>query len=387
MLDLFENESSCFFASPTGALITKGIRTKVSCEGKIDHWEELPARVSRILQEAKNVANENPIVLGALPFDRYHPIHLFVPNEIVRSAIVPSSSDMKRQQHQSAAYTITPVPSAQQFIACVDSALKLLHDSRLTKVVLSRTLQLRTKYTINVKEMIANLARRNSDGYTFAITIPQPEAGARTLIGASPELLVSRFGNQITVNPLAGSIARSDDPAEDKRRADELFSSYKNRREHAIVIDAVKQALHPLCQQLHVPPAPELIKTSTMWHLSTVMKGVLADANTTSLELAVALHPTPAVCGTPTDKALEAIRDIEPFDRAYYTGMVGWCDSAGDGEWVVTIRCADIQDQLVQLYAGAGIVAESKPMEELAETSAKFQTMLAAMGLVECEAL
>lgn len=118
-----------------------------------------------------------------------------------------------------------------------------------------------------------------------------------------------------------------------------------------------------------------------MWHLSTELKGELTDLSVSSLELAAALHPTPAVCGTPTNAAKEAIKQIEPFDRGFFTGMVGWCDADGDGEWVVTIRCAEAEEHALRLYAGAGIVAGSKPEEELAETSAKFRTMLLAMGM------
>ena len=105
------------------------------------------------------------------------------------------------------------------------------------------------------------------------------------------------------------------------------------------------------------------------------------DPQVSSLELAVALHPTPAVCGAPTEKARQAIAEIEPFDRSFFTGMVGWCDADGDGEWVVTIRCAEVKEHTLQLFAGAGVVGASKPEEELAETGAKFQTMLRGMGI------
>ena len=118
-----------------------------------------------------------------------------------------------------------------------------------------------------------------------------------------------------------------------------------------------------------------------MWHLSTEIRGELIDPSISSLALAVALHPTPSVCGSPTALAREAIQEIEPFDRGFYTGLVGWCDASGDGEWIVTIRCAVAENQSLNLYAGAGVVAESSAEAELQETSAKFRTMLHAMGL------
>ena len=118
-----------------------------------------------------------------------------------------------------------------------------------------------------------------------------------------------------------------------------------------------------------------------MWHLSSRITGELVDPSISSLALAVALHPTPAVCGYPTALAQEAIGTIEPFERGFYTGIVGWCDANGDGQWAVTIRCAEADEHSLRLFAGAGIVAGSKPESELAETEAKFRTMLQAMGL------
>ena len=212
------------------------------------------------------------------------------------------------------------------------------------------------------------------------MNLPKDEnENSKTLIGASPELLVSRHGMQVISNPLAGSRPRSDDPVEDKRRAEELLSSPKDLHEHAVVVEAVAAA--PILSYITCSEKPSVIHSEAMWHLSTEVKGELKNPNTSSLELAIALHPTPAVCGTPMEEAREAIQQIEPFDREFFTGMLGWSDLNGDGEWIVTIRCAEVQENTLRLYAGAGVVAESKPEDELAETSAKFQTMLKALGL------
>ncbi len=143
----------------------------------------------------------------------------------------------------------------------------------------------------------------------------------------------------------------------------------------------VKEALAPFCETIEVPESPSLVKTEAMWHLSTEIRGTLKQLETSSLELAIALHPTPAVCGYPTALAREAIYEIEPFERGLFTGMVGWCDENGDGEWIVTIRCAEVKERSIRLFAGAGVVAGSKAEEELNETSAKFRTMLQAMGI------
>lgn len=145
-------------------------------------------------------------------------------------------------------------------------------------------------------------------------------------------------------------------------------------------MDAVHQALAPHCTGMTVPARPTLIRTATMWHLSTTVTGTLSSPGTSALDLAMALHPTPAVCGTPTRTARQVIAETEPFDRGFFTGVVGWGNADGDGEWVVTIRCAEAEERTLRLYAGAGIVAASEPEAETAETAAKFRTFLSAVG-------
>lgn len=249
----------------------------------------------------------------------------------------------------------------------------------LKKVVLSRSLTLDAR--LDLAALLRRLAGRNLLGYTFAIDLADAPGQRRTLIGASPELLLARYGRQVVSHPLAGSIPRSADAAEDQRRAEGLLRSGKDRHEHALVVDAVAAALRPFCRQLQVPTAPTLLATPTMWHLGTEVRGELADPATTALTLALALHPTPAVCGHPTAGARDFIAEVEGFDRRFFAGLVGWCDAAGDGEWAVTLRCAEVGEHSATLYAGAGIVAGSEPALELLETSAKLRTMLGAMDL------
>jgi isochorismate synthase len=262
----------------------------------------------------------------------------------------------------------------------VREALAELAGGGLRKVVLARALDVHA--SIDVTATLGELARRDPDAYAFAMGLPPaPDGGARTLLGASPELLVSRMGDAVVAHPLAGSAPRSTYAAEDARRATALLASPKDRREHAFVVEAVRDALLPLCGTLTVPREPMLVRTGAMWHLGTRIAGRLADPSLTSLAIAEALHPTPAVCGTPVASALAAIRRIEPFERGFYGGAVGWCDAAGDGEWIVAIRCAEVGEDALRLYAGAGIVPGSDPEAELAETAAKSRTLLQAMGL------
>lgn len=352
--------------------------------------ENFPELVRAVLSNAKQAGHPNPIVVGALPFDRTKSVQLVVPRESRLADRLQFDFTDRIQQSPALTYEMNPIPSSSEYMRGVEQGVAKIKSGDLKKIVLSRSLDLKSPEKVDIQKLLCDLAQHNKQGYTFAVDLPKSEEiencdaspkRSHTLIGASPELLVSRSGMQIISNPLAGSRPRSKDPEEDKRRADELLSSAKDLHEHAVVVEAVAAALRPYCRTLHVPEKPSLINSEAMWHLSTEVKGELLDVSVSALELALALHPTPAVCGTPTEKAREAINEIEPFDREFFTGMLGWSDLNGDGEWIVTIRCAEVEENSLRLFAGAGIVAESKPEDELAETSAKFRTMLRAMGL------
>jgi isochorismate synthase len=158
-----------------------------------------------------------------------------------------------------------------------------------------------------------------------------------------------------------------------------LRTSAKNLEEHGIVVDVVAETLDPLCEELDRDPEPVLLGTPNVWHLSTRFRGVLRDPAPSSVELALALHPTPAVGGSPSGAALAAIRELEPFDRGAYAGPVGWVDGDGDGEWAIALRCALLDGERATLYAGAGIVADSDPHGEVDETERKFRAFLDAL--------
>lgn len=319
-----------------------------------------------------------PLVMGAVPFRGGLPAALAVPRTVRRApalcqdplVVLPAGEGAPRE------WRVREVPSAAVYGEAVAAAVARMRTGEFEKVVLARTLELTSGTAPDLAAMLCRLARRDPGGYTFAV----PTGPGRTLIGASPELLVARTGGRLTANPLAGSAPRGADLAEDVRRAAALLESEKDLHEHAVVVDAVRAALAPFCVRLEVPERPTLVRTAAMWHLSTTVTGELADPAVTALDLASALHPTPAVCGTPTATARRVIAESEPFDRGSYTGMVGWQDAHGDGEWVVTIRCAEAEGDLLRLFAGAGVVAASTPEAETAETAAKFRTFLDAVG-------
>ena len=185
-------------------------------------------------------------------------------------------------------------------------------------------------------------------------------------------------------HPLAGSARRSNDTAADQAAADSLDHSDKDHREHALVVEAILDILAPHCRQLTAPSQPELMGTQTMWHLGTHIEGKLKRPDEVSAaELAAALHPTPAVAGSPRKAATDLIHRLEGYERGFYAGAVGWTDMAGDGVWYVSLRCAEVAGAEARLYAGAGVVEGSTPEGEAAETSAKFQAMLRAFGIDE----
>ncbi|WP_121179036.1 isochorismate synthase DhbC [Streptomyces sp. 1114.5] len=363
-----------FLASPTRTLLTSGVHARVPQDAR-----PLPVRVAETLAAAGRSGIERPLVVGAVAFDRESRVELAVP-ERVRSAGALRDDPLialPAPPAEQVDWRIRPVPEPQVYGAGVAAAVERLRGGELSKVVLARTLELSAAEPFDLPAILQRLARRDPGGYTFAV----PAGGGRTLVGASPELLVSRRGTAVLANPLAGSVPRSADLGEDVRRAAALLESPKDLHEHAVVVDAIREALAPYCRTLEVPERPTLVRTAAMWHLATTVSGELADPSLSALELACALHPTPAVCGTPTDVAREVIGEVEPFDRGLYTGMVGWGDAAGDGEWVVTIRCAEADERTLRVYAGAGVVDRSDPAAELAETSAKFRTFLDAAGV------
>ncbi|QDQ99403.1 isochorismate synthase [Tomitella fengzijianii] len=351
--------------------------------------------VRAALREAGPTGGRPARVVGAVPFDTSRPARLAIPE---RLRIIGGGDSGGPAEHghegrgqaersgvgargELEAFSVTAVPSPEDHIAAVDEALSTMHRSpELHKLVLARTLHLRPGEAVDPLRVLRILARRHPEAYTFAAEIPGgPEGGPRALVGASPELLAARRGDAVRSCPLAGSAARSADPAEDRRRAEALQASAKDQVEHAIVVDAIAESLRPLCRTLEVPRRPELVATPTMWHLATPIAGTVADAAITALDLALALHPTPAICGAPAAAAHAEIGRIEGFDRGFYSGFVGWCDARGDGEWAIAIRCAEVDAAGARLFAGGGIVAGSDPAAELAETSAKFRTMVDAI--------
>jgi len=320
------------------------------------------------------------LLVGALPFDPHSDDALYQPARFSApgTGALPASLGPLV-----AAAELPPARDYADAVARCVATLKAAPDAAdaLRKVVLARGLRVEGAAPIDPHVLAVKLG---SDASVTTYVVPLPVAPGEApawLVGATPELLVSRRGRAVVSHPLAGSARRTGDAAEDQRRTDALLASDKDLHEHRFVVEAILDGLAPLCSQLQAPPRPSLQATATMLHLATHITGTLKDADVSSATLAGILHPTPAVCGTPRLPALQTIRDLEPFDRGFYAGAVGWTDASGDGDWYVAIRCARVQGNAMHLFAGAGIVADSQPALEVDETAAKFMALRNAIGI------
>ncbi|OBI36852.1 hypothetical protein A5709_15375 [Mycobacterium sp. E1386] len=322
------------------------------------------------------------IVLGALPFDVSRPAALLTPDAVRRTDAPPDWPTGPLPPVRVAA--ADPSPADYRGRICRARDQLTAPDSLLSKVVLSRALRLVADAPLDARVILRRLIAPDpaAYGYLVDLTAAGEEYSGVALVGASPELLVARDGDRVTCRPFAGSAPRAADPDVDAANGAALAGSAKDRHEHQLVIEAIRAALEPLCDELTIAAEPELSRTAAVWHLCTPISARLRDTSTTAIDLALALHPTPAVGGVPTKAAVELIAELEG-DRGFYAGAVGWCDARGDGRWVVSIRCAQLSaDRRTALArSGGGIVAESDPDEEVAETTTKFATILRALDV------
>ena len=264
------------------------------------------------------------------------------------------------------------VPPLADWQAKVGEAAAAAGAGGPAKVVLARSLRVALDRPADPFDLVALLQELSPAAYAYGW-----QAGPAALVGASPELLVSRSGERFACRPLAGSAPRGAGPEDDRRLGEALLASRKERAEHAFVVEAITAALRPLASSLEVPAGPVLDRLPGVQHLATPLGGITASR---LLALAGALHPTPAVGGVPRDAALAAIDAVEGFDRGWYAGGVGWADAAGDGEVALALRGALLRYDEAILYAGAGIVAGSEPGAEAAETDLKLAGMLGLFG-------
>ncbi|BBY65446.1 putative isochorismate synthase MenF [Mycolicibacterium helvum] len=359
-------QPSFVLSGPAGTVVAEGIETS---------YDDVAAASAALADGSAAV------VVGALPFDVRGKAALLSPTAVKFTDALPAWPSAVLPGVRIAA----TLPSPDEHRSRIRTALDHLTNpqSALQKVVLARALSLVADGPLDERAILRRLVADDAEACAYLADL-SPAGGSYTgaaLVGASPELLVARSGAVVTCQPFAGSAPRSADPETDAANGAALAESGKNRHEHQLVVDTMRTALEPLCAELDVAAQPQLSHTAALWHLSTPIRGRLRDTSITAIDLALALHPTPAVGGVPTRDAVDLIAQLEG-DRGFYAGAVGWCDARGDGRWVVAIRgaqlSADRRGALAQ--AGGGIVAESDPDDEVAETTTKFRTILSALG-------
>lgn len=337
-------------------------------------------------EAAPGLPGTGPIGLTALPFDPGRSGVLVVPEMVICEVggrrhvtmranqrmgdVVERATEVLANGSSSYPTEITVSldrPADQWRDGVVHVARDRLRESEIEKAVLARLLTLDANSNFVTDGIVRDLARRFEHANLFAID---------GFIGASPELLVSRSGRTVRAHPLAGTALRDPKAAADQRMVDALLASTKDRTEHRITIDWLLAELLPFCSYVDAEPEPSIVTLANVHHLGTLVEGVLSEPAASILDLVLAVHPTPAVGGNPQSDALALIAELEGFDRERYGGPAGWVDAAGNGEFAVSVRTAQIRGSSATISAGVGVVAQSDPDAELIETQAKFQAML-----------
>ena len=357
---------------PNGGFVGRGERARIDLpKGLAD--PDLAARVT----DGLDGLGPDAVAVGAFPFDREAPTSLVVLRDVIRlgdrrapATAVPVTADAEAGPD---GFTLSPSIPHREWERLVTDAVAAIEDGLFRKVVLARAVEV----TANRPIVVADVVRRLHELYPSCLTF-----SVDGFVGASPELLVRRSGARVAANPVAGTVARVGDAAADAEAAAGLLGSAKDRAEHQLTVDSVALALRPFCASLDVPASPEVFSLRNVSHLGTRIDGTLRSRGTelpSVLELVAALHPTAAVGGAPTEPALAWLGAHERLHRGRYAGPVGWVDAAGDGEWCIGIRSAEIDGATAVLRAGCGIVAGSDPAAELVESQLKFQALLAAL--------
>jgi salicylate biosynthesis isochorismate synthase len=258
----------------------------------------------------------------------------------------------------------------EHYEAAVARAVELIRGGQMEKIVLAREVHVHAPRPHDPAAVIGVLREEFPSCFVFGVG-----RGEAAVIGASPELLVRREGQRVSTLALAGSTRRSADPAVDAHLGEQLLRDASHREEHAIVARRIERNLRPHAVWVAAAPEPTLVRIANIQHLATPIRAQLASPMD-ALELAGMMHPTPAVGGEPLRAAGPLIPALEGLDRGWYAGPVGWTDATGDGEFCVALRCALLRGELARCYAGNGIVRDSVPAAELAETEVKLSALL-----------
>ncbi|MGI9022310.1 MAG: isochorismate synthase, partial [Acidimicrobiales bacterium] len=344
-----------------GGLATSGMAARIAVGTGPNRFARAADEVAELLRaidvdDPLGLPGTGPLAVGAIPF------HDSVPGELIVPALVVGRTPQGRawvtetgpvEVDAGGVARIGGPPSRfgvagadhgdgcrldgrgdrEAWGAAVDEVLARIAAGPLAKVVLARQVEVTAERAFDLRRVLDGLRRGDPSSFTYAVG---------DFVGASPELLVRRRGNRVTSRPMAGTATRGATEADDDLLVAALASSAKEAEEHALVVQAVREALDPLCRELVAGAQPDAVRLATVTHLATTVAGHLIEPAPSALALVGLLHPTPAVAGLPRSEALTAIAELEAFDRGLYAGPVGWVDSRGDGDWAVALRCATL---------------------------------------------
>lgn len=367
-------------------LVGWGEAVRISANGA-DRFQQLTAQWQSLLEkseieDAVNLPGTGLVAFGSIAFSDHSSIEsvLVVPRVLLGSrdgrnwlttidgAALPTTEEASGSQPS---IRLTQgAQSVQGFEAAVGEALEHIASGRVEKVVLARDLVGNIPADFDIRTTLNRLAARYPSCWVYSVD---------GCFGASPELLVRVSHGQVSARVLAGTAARGTDPAVDQAIGEALANSHKNLAEHSFAVDSMVASLEPFCDHVDADPMPFAMPLPNVWHLASDVHGVL-NSSATVLDLAAAIHPTAAVAGTPRRESLALIEELEPFDRGRYAGPVGWIGADGDGEWAIALRGAQIDGDRLSAFAGCGIVAESDPASEAAETELKFKPITEALA-------
>jgi menaquinone-specific isochorismate synthase len=370
LLDSFSPDGFAWLTDGSG-FVTSGVAARVRA-GDVDRvlaGMEVDDPVAR--------AGTGAIAVSALPFHDASAGDLVIPASVAGVDADGSAWRTEIGTTPPLASSATPPPtrfsvegrvSRAEWTSQVHAILDAVDAGDLAKAVLAREVVVHADAPFDTRVVVGRLRATQGGCVVFA---------ADGLVGATPELLVRRQGAIVTSRPMAGTIPRGATDAGDSAAEAALAASVKDGLEHRLVVDAVVDGLRAGDVDVTTVRGPDVARLATVSHLATTIAGTVEPQSARSaLDLALRLHPTPAVGGAPQDFALAMLEDIETFDRGRYAGPVGWVDAHGDGEWAVALRCAELDGSTARLVAGAGVVAGSDPDAEWAETQAKLEPML-----------
>jgi len=388
LLDLLPNQQQLSWVRGGEGLIGWGVHATTTVSGR-DRFEDARKWWHQQL-ETFSISNSvhgsgtGPVLFTSFSFDRNQESVLVIPKVVVgqkgsNSWITWIGSGAQPQLPESAA-TFTPSTftfsegtlSANEWKERVTEVISRVNSNGVDKVVLARDIVANSDSEIDARPILKKLSSEYPSTWVFSVD---------GLVGATPELLLRLSRGMVTSRVLAGTIPKTGDDEKDLALAASLARSSKDLEEHEYAVRSVADALDPFCSSTNVPESPFVLHLANVMHLATDVTGALIESkqHIDAFSLLKNLHPSAAVCGTPRNIAFDVIEEIEGMDRGRYAGPVGWIDASGDGELGIALRCGQITDREIRIFAGCGIVAASNPEKEVEESNAKMIPMRSAL--------